>query len=137
MIKMNDIEYQIIEMSQKDYKEFRKKEDEDTGCEITDTTQGVWYGASHHYQNTIVIDKDLKKDRKRRVLIHELTHCYISEYITHQEQQYTEEDVADISANSHDIIHKIVEDYFNKTELTLSVEINPDAIKKRLGKKNE
>lgn len=114
MIKMNDIEYQIIEMSQKDYKDFRKKEEEDTGSEITDTTKGTWYGASHHYQNTIFIDKDLKKDRKRKVLIHELTHCYISEYVTHQEQQYTEEDVADISANSHDIIHKIVAEYFKE-----------------------
>ena len=54
-IRINDIEYQIIEMSQKDYKEFRKKEDEDTGSEITDTTKGIWYGASHHYQNTIFI----------------------------------------------------------------------------------
>lgn len=112
-IKINDIEYEIIEMSQKDYKEFRKKEDEDTGSEITDTTKGIWFGSSHHYQNTIFIDKNLKRDRKRKVLIHELTHCYISEYITHQEQQYTEEDVADISANSHDLVHKIVEDYFN------------------------
>ena len=113
-IRINDIEYQIKEMSQKEYKDFRKQEDENTGCEITDTTQGVWYGASHHYQNTIVIDKNLKKDRKRRVLIHELTHCYISEYITHQDQQYTEEDVADISANSHDIIHKIITEYFKE-----------------------
>ena len=49
---------------------------------------------------------------KRKTLIHELTHCYIREYITHEEKNYSEEMVADISANSHDIIHKIVEDYF-------------------------
>lgn len=116
-IRINDIEYQIKEMSQKEYKDFRKKEEEDTGSEITDTTKGTWYGASHHYQNIIFIDKDLKKDRKRKVLIHELTHCYISEYITHQEQQYTEEDVADISASSHDLVHKIVEDYFNENKV--------------------
>ena len=116
-IMINNIEYQIKEMSQKDYKEFRKKEDEDAGSEITDTTKGIWYGASHHYQNIIFLDASLNKDRKRKVLIHELTHCYISEYITHQEQQYTEEDVADISANSHDIIHKIVEDYFNENKM--------------------
>ena len=53
-IMINNIEYQIKEMSQKDYKEFRKKEDEDA---------------------------------------------------------------ADISANGHDIIHKIVEDYFNENKM--------------------
>ena len=61
-VKINGVEYKIIEMSQKDYKEFRKKEDEDTGCEITDTLKGTWYGASHHYQNIIFIDKDLPND---------------------------------------------------------------------------
>lgn len=50
-------------------------------------------------------------DRKKSTLIHELTHCYIDNYITHCEKQYTEEDVADIVANSYDIIHEIVEQY--------------------------
>ena len=56
-IMINNIEYQIKEMSQKDYKEFKKKEDEDAGSEITDTTKGIWYGASHHYQNIIFLVK--------------------------------------------------------------------------------
>ena len=51
-------------------------------------------------------------DRKKATLIHELTHCYIDNYITHCDKQYTEEDVADIVANSYDIIHEIVEQYF-------------------------
>ena len=50
-------------------------------------------------------------DRKKATLIHELTHCYIDNYITHCDKQYTEEDVADIVANSYDIIHEIVEQY--------------------------
>ena len=45
-------------------------------------------------------------------LIHELTHCYIDNYITHCKKQYSEEDVADIVANSYDIIHEIVNKYF-------------------------
>lgn len=52
----------------------------------------------------IYIDKNLLEDRKKQVLIHELTHCYISEYITHSEKEYNEEDVADINSNSFEII---------------------------------
>lgn len=110
-ISMNGIEYEIREISEKEYKEYRKEEDEKLCCEITDTTKGAYFGATHNYPNIIFIEEDLPIDRKRRVLIHELTHCYIAEYITHEDKQYSEEDIADISANSHDIIHKIVEDY--------------------------
>ena len=49
-------------------------------------------------------------------LIHELAHCYIDNYITHCDKQYTEEDVADIVSNSYDIIHEIVEQYFEAEE---------------------
>ena len=110
--KINGIEYVIKEVNQKEYKEFRQMEDEENGCEITNIKDGVYFGASHHGVNIVFLDKKLPKDRKKRVLIHELTHCYISEFITHEEKIYDEEDIADISANSHDIIHKIVEDYF-------------------------
>ena len=110
--KMNDIEYEIKEVTQKEYKNYRKEEDELTNCEETDTSKGVYFGASHHYKDIVFIDKNLPYDRKKRVLMHELMHCYISEYINHQDNNYSEEDVADISANSHDIIHKIIKDYF-------------------------
>lgn len=61
---------------------------------------------------TIFLDKDLCSDRKRSTLLHELGHCYIITYITHQDKNYNEEDVADIVANSHDIIRNIVDKYF-------------------------
>lgn len=110
--KMNNIEYEIKEVSQAEYKEYRKNEDKQTACTETDTNTGVYFGATHNYQNIIFLDKELPLDRKRRTLMHELMHCYIAEYVTHQEKTYTEEDVADLSSDSHDIIHKIVEDYF-------------------------
>lgn len=113
-ININGVEYKIVEVSQKAYKEYRKKEDKYTACDETNTSQGVYYGASHHYVNTIFLDKSLPLDRKRKTLIHELTHCYISEHITHEEKSYTEEDVADINANSHDFIHNVIENYFDK-----------------------
>lgn len=112
--KLNDIEFEIIEVNQKEYKEYRKKEDESLDCEKEDLSKGVFFGATHTFQNKVFLDKGMPKDRKRKTLIHELTHAYINEYITHMEKQYDEETVADISANSHDIIHKIVSDYFKE-----------------------
>ena len=76
--KMNGVEYEIREVSQIEYKEYREKEDIETGCDETDTSKGMWFGASHHYKNIVFIDKELPKDRKIKTLIHELTHCYIS-----------------------------------------------------------
>lgn len=114
--KMNNVTYQIIELSQKDYKTYRKAEDKHVDCEETDTNKGVYFGATHCYRNIVFLDKSLPIDRKRKTLIHELTHCYIAEYITHEETQFNEELVADISANSHDIIHKIVTEYFDSIE---------------------
>lgn len=110
--KMNDITYVIKEVSQKEYKELRVIEDEEDGAEISDVKNGIYQGSTHHTKGIVYIDKNLPHDIKRKTLIHELTHCYIREYITHEEKNYSEEMVADISANIHDIIHKIVEDYF-------------------------
>lgn len=109
--KMNDIEYEIVELKQLDYKKMREKEDKEDGLNI-DTSEGIYFGASHHKTCKVYIDEDLPKDRKRKTLLHELTHCYVHEYITHSEKNYDEEMIADIVANSHDIINEIVERYF-------------------------
>ena len=55
--------------------------------------------------------------------MHELMHCYIEEYISLSLEEYDEETMCNISANSHDIIHEIVDTYFNK-EITLDIECN-------------
>ena len=110
--KMNNVEYIIKEVSQKEYKELRVIEDEEDGVEISDVKNGIYQGSTHHTKGIVYIDKNLPHEIKRKTLIHELTHCYIREYITHEEKTYSEEMVADIVANSHDTIHKIVKDYF-------------------------
>lgn len=110
--KINGIKFEIVEIDQLDYKKFRVKDDEQEGLEISEVNKGVYFGATHHKSCKIYLDKNMPKDRKRKVLLHELTHCYIYEFIGHELQNFTEEDVADIVANSHDLIHKIVEDYF-------------------------
>ena len=113
-IEMNGIKYTIKEVSQKEYKKLRVQEDELVQAKSPDMTTGVWYGASHHYINVIYLDKTLPRDRKRKTLMHELVHCFISEHITHEEKQYDEEMVCDIVANSHDIIENIVKRYFRE-----------------------
>lgn len=108
--KMNDCKWEIVEIGQdkirQHLKELADKELEEN------PSIGRYCGCTYIDENKIYIDVSLPNDRKRNVLIHELTHCYIQSYMTHSNQNYNEENVCDISANSHDIIHKIVEDYF-------------------------
>ena len=116
--KMNGVEFKIIEMSQNEYKDLRLKEDKSDGVELSKVQEGVYLGATHHKTCKIYIDINMPEDRKRRTLLHELMHCYIYEYIGHSEMQFSDEDIADICANSHDIIHEIVESYFNRPNVS-------------------
>ena len=103
--KMNNCEYEIKEVTQEELQK-----------EITDEDDGYYYGQTRFRKQIILIDKDLSKERKRKTLIHELTHVYIREYLTTRDISPDEEVLCDISANSHDIIHKIVEDYFKNNK---------------------
>lgn len=98
--KMNNDEWKIKEVAQKD---FDKDDDEQ---------DGYYYGRTKYATQEVWLWKDLKHEKKRRTLIHELTHIYISTYITNQSMDFNEEKLCDIAANSHDIIHNIVEKYF-------------------------
>ena len=79
---------------------------------IVDEEDGYYYGQTRFPIQTIFIDKDLSYERKKKTLYHELMHVYIREYLTTRDISPNEEVMCDISANSHDIIHEIVEDYF-------------------------
>ena len=76
------------------------------------TKDGYYYGQSHFQNQEVWIDKDLTIEKKKKTLYHELTHVYIREYLTSRDIEPTEEVMCDIAANSHDMIHKIVEHYF-------------------------
>lgn len=99
--KMNGIEYIIKEVTQKEFWDFQVDEED-----------GYYYGQSHFQTQEVWIDNALPPDKKRKTLYHELTHVYIREYLTSRDINPNEEVLCDISANSHDIIHKIVDDYF-------------------------
>ena len=98
---MNNSYYAIKEVSQEELQK-----------EIADENDGYYYGQTRFQKQIILIDKDLSVERKRKTLIHELTHVYIREYLTTRDINPDEEVLCDIHANCHDIIHKIVENYF-------------------------
>lgn len=108
--KMNRSEYEIKEVEQE---ELMKHKNQD---------EGYYYGQSHFIEQEIWIDKNLSMERKKRTLYHELMHVYIREYLTTRDIEPDEEVLCDISANSHDMIHEIVEEYFNR--LTIKIENN-------------
>ena len=107
-INVNGVEFIIKEVSQKEYREYRKLENEMTCCQDKEENDGIYFGATHFYKDIIFLDKELPIDRKKKTLIHELAHCYIGNYITHENKNYDEEMVADICANSYDFINDIV-----------------------------
>jgi Zn-dependent peptidase ImmA (M78 family) len=109
--KINNREWKIIEASQQAIKNKQniRRANEEENIKSIDTR---YYGITYCDEQKIYIDEDLPKDRKKATLIHELAHCYIDNYITHCDKQYTEEDVADIVSNSYDVIHEIVDKYF-------------------------
>ena len=71
------------------------------------------FGLTKYDKQIIYLNQDMKYDVKKQTLYHELMHCYIWNYVA-KGMEISEEALCDISANSHDLIHKIVKDYFNQ-----------------------
>lgn len=63
-------------------------------------------------QNKDKIIDEMSEQQKRKTLMHELMHCYLYEFGIHNFSNFDEEDLCNFSAHSHDIIHKIVKDYY-------------------------
>ena len=68
------------------------------------------HGTTRYNENAIYINESTPV--KRRTLIHELTHLYMYVYGHNQERKFNNEEICEISASSHDIIHELVESYF-------------------------
>lgn len=111
--KMNNRNWTIEEKSQEEIKKYQneRRANEDENIRAIDPK---YYGITYVDIQKIYIDKDLLPDRKKQILIHELIHCYIAEYVTHCDKQYCEEDIADIASNSFEIITDIIDKYFKE-----------------------
>ncbi len=107
--EINGRHWRIEEVNQKDLQELK-------GVELE--KDNYFLGLTVYYNQTIFIWNGLHREQKRQTLLHELIHCYIGVYCDFQ-LDYTnidEDYLCNISANSHDIIHEIVERYFKKEE---------------------
>lgn len=105
--KMNNREWEIRELSQEEIRQHIK----DYKYDGEPIEVGKYFGQTYFDEQIIYIDKDLHIEQKRQTLMHELMHCYIGCYL-YEFKGFDEENVCNISANSHDIIHEIVERYF-------------------------
>lgn len=100
--KINDDEWEIRQISNEEM------------MAMVEENKDFTHGVTVYSQQKIFLNK--LAPNKKRTLYHELTHLFLYEYGHNQfdEQSYSYEDVCEISASSHDIIHKIAEDYFRK-----------------------
>ena len=101
---MNNRKWEIKEISQKELHDLYGEE--------YNEFDSKYFGVTCPENQIIYLWKDINLSQKRKTLIHELTHCYLFSYISFNDINFSVDDFCDINGNSHDIIHKIVEDYF-------------------------
>lgn len=73
-----------------------------------------YFGSTTVSTQTILINEEATIEKQKETLYHELMHCYIIAYL-YDGMQFDEEALCNISAKSHDMIHEIVKQYFNKS----------------------
>lgn len=100
---MNNREWEILEVEQKEMCDLY-------GEEVSNYNK--YFGITVPEEHKIYLWNDIPLEEKRKTLIHELTHCYLFSYISFNNINFSIDDFCDINGNSHDIIHKIIEDYF-------------------------
>lgn len=108
--KINNRTWTIKELSQQQMKEEIKNHNEQA------TEFGKYFGITYEDEQVIFLDKDLNIETKKKTLKHELAHCYMIVYCYHAQDKFSEEDMADLVANSNDFINEVVERYFVKNE---------------------
>lgn len=69
------------------------------------------YGLTKYDMHIIFINEEMCFEMKRKTLLHELLHCYIEEYVSIDLDNFNDETMCNICANSHDIIHEIIKKY--------------------------
>lgn len=105
---INNLKWRIIEVEQEEF--WR----DDNELEKMNNKE-YYFGRTHFDTQEIWIYKYASPEQKRKTLYHELLHCYRGSYFTFASLDNQDEDIwCDITANSHDIIHEIVEYYFKK-----------------------
>lgn len=102
--KINNRTWEIIEENQEKIKEIDNEKDEKVTI----------YGLTCYDTQKIYLWNKLCYEAKIQTLKHELFHCYVGCYCSFSSLELNEEVMCNLSANSHDIIHEIVEKYFKE-----------------------
>lgn len=104
--KCNNMEYEIIEVSEDELKdEYIKDHPKEKREEI------FLYGRTSYTQHTIKLCKDLHPEEKIRTLKHELCHCWMWCTANSNHQEYDEEHICEIVACINDFINEVVNEY--------------------------
>lgn len=109
--KINNRTWSIKELSQEEIKKEYKRHLDGEPAE-----RGKYFGITYADEQVILLDKDLNAETKKNTLKHELAHCYMSVYCYHAQDKFSEEDMADLVANSNDFVNEVVGRYFVKNE---------------------
>lgn len=110
VFEMNERKWTIKEVPQEKFWE-------DDGNLENMNNKDHYFGKTKYTLQEIWLDKDLPDDLKKKTLYHELMHCYKASYICLYELDNQDEDFwCELSSNSHEIIHKIAEEYFKVQE---------------------
>lgn len=97
--KMNDRVWKIKEITNEEM------------MNLTNNYEGFTHGTTEYSELVININKSAPD--KKKTLYHELTHCFMYEYGHNQHnKEFDYEDVCEICACSHDMIHRIAKEYF-------------------------
>lgn len=102
--KMNELEFTIKNASADEVKKVFNDKNEES----------YYYGSTTLSKQEILINNEVSIEKQKETLYHELMHCYIYCYLC-DGLHFDEEGICNISAKSHNIIHKIVENYFKRS----------------------
>ena len=109
--KMNNKIWEILQLPREEFYQVREEISIEDRKEFPKTT--CLFGFADLMKHKIYLNDSLCKDELRTTLIHELVHSYLWSYGCSY-TEYTEDAVCDTVSASFYIIHKIVEDYFDK-----------------------
>lgn len=116
---INEIEWEIIEVGQEELISDYKKDSPKANIEGS-----YIYGRTYYPENKIKLSEELTEAEKKKTLKHELCHCWMWNNANHGREEYNDEDICEIVANSNNFINQIMNKYFTKEEII----INEDGI---------